>query len=42
MGDIWEFDFSKCAFIKHKALGEDATLLERSNHTAVFYQSHNA
>jgi len=42
LGDVWEFDFTTCRYIKHVTFGPDAHLLERSNHTAVFFAPHNA
>jgi hypothetical protein len=37
LGDVWEFDFTRMGFQQMRLEGPDKDLINRSNHTAVYY-----
>ena len=43
LGDVFSFDFERMAYIEHKLSGGvDDGLLSRSNHSVIYYESHNS
>ena len=42
LGDVWYFDFISQSFVEVQLEGDDRQLLSRSNHTAVYYPTHNS
>jgi hypothetical protein len=42
LGDIWSFDFTTLQYQEMNVEGPDKNLLNRSNHTAVYYAKHNS
>lgn len=39
---MWEYDFERMAFAELQLEGPDRDKISRSNHTAVYYESHDA
>lgn len=42
LGDVWELDFKTMRYQDMRLEGPDARLINRSNHTAVFYEKHHS
>ena len=39
LDDVWRFNLASLEFTQMKTVGVDATLLARSNHTAIYYEA---